>query len=133
MDERWLGIGQSNLGLKYVEARHGAGLVAVPLIFQLLGEEVHGLLVRDDERPVEDDLGEVDFHVGDHLVDCGSKLEVGTMLTRNRRSDARNGGSAIIEELVKLEIDIPNLVIHVRAADFYLIQFARRVAIIGRE
>ena len=71
LDEWRLGIGQRNLGLQHVETGHGAGIIAVLLIFQLLCEEIDRLLVRDDERAVQNNLGEVDFHLGDHLVNDG--------------------------------------------------------------
>ena len=121
LDEWRLGIGQRNLGLQHVETGHCTGIIAVLLIFQLLGQEVHRLLVSDDERAVQNNLGEVDFHLGDHLVNDGPKLEVGSVLAGDRGADTGNGGAAVIEELSEFQVDIPHLVGDVRAGNFDLI------------
>ena len=99
LDERRLGVGEGDLGLEDIEAGNGAGLVAVLLVLELLGEEVDGLLVRDDQGAVEDDFVEIGFHLEDNSVDDSAQAVVGFDFIGNRGANARDHSAAVVDEL----------------------------------
>ena len=130
LDERGLGVGEGDFGLEDIEARDGAGLVAVLLVFELLGEEVHGLLVRDDEGAIENDFEEVGFDLGDDGVDDGAEAVVGFDFIGDRGADARDGGAAIVDELGEFDIDGETFVVGRGAEVLDGLQFRGGVAVV---
>ena len=111
LNERRHGIGKRNFGLEDVETRHGAGLVAVLLVFDLLLEQRDILLLGDDQRPVEDDLIELINDLRDYVVDDRAQAEKGAVVGRAPRLDAGNGRAAVENELGRLKLNVPRLVL----------------------
>ena len=88
LNQRRHGIGKRNFGLQDVETRHGAGLVAVLLVFNLLLEQRHILLLGDNQRAVEDDLIELINYLRDDVVDDRAQAEEGAVVGRAPGFDA---------------------------------------------
>ena len=112
LNQRRQGIGQRHFGLQDIETRHGAGLVAVLLVFDLLLEQRHILLLGDDQRPVEDDLIELVNYLRDYVVDDRAQAEKGAIVGRAPGLDAGNGRTAVENELGRLKLNVPRLVLH---------------------
>ena len=111
LNQRRHGIGKRNFGLEDIETRHGAGLVAVLLVFDLLLEQRHILLLGDNQRPVEDDLIELINDLGDYVVDDRSQTEKRAIVGRAPGLDAGNGRAAVENELGRLKLNVPGLVL----------------------
>jgi len=130
LDKRRFRIGKGDLGLEDIEARHGAGLVAVLLVFELLGEEIDGLLVGDDEGAIEDDFEEIDLHLRDNIVDHAAQAVVGLLLVREGRPDAGNHSAAIVDQLGEFHIHAPSLVVDIDSAEIDIVDLTGGVAVV---
>ena len=111
-----IALASCNFGLEDVEARHGAGLVAVLLVFDLLLEQRHILLLGDDQRAVENDLVKLVDDLGDNVVDDRAQAEKRAVVGCASRLDAGNGRAAVEDELGRLKLNVPRLVLDRAAA-----------------
>ena len=116
LDERRQSVGQLHFGLEDVEARHGARFVAILLVFDLLLQQRHVLLLGDDQRAIEDDLVKLVDDLRDNVVDRRAKAEKRAVVSCDSAFDAIIRRAAVEDELGALKLNVPALILNREAA-----------------
>ena len=101
------------------------------LIFELLGEEIDGLLVGDDEGAIQDNFEEIDLHLRDDIVDHAPQAVVGLLLVREGRPDAGNHGAAIVDQLGEFHIHTPSFAVDIGSAEIDIVDLTGGEAVVG--